>query len=94
MNLYPSHARLLLPLQKAVGQIIRFRAAAWAHERYRVRGVISSGQRLQIHMDELDRPVVGRVEMDALLFMSLRPVIVQPELSTSFRRSSAIGAAA
>ncbi len=87
--LHPSHACLLLPLQESVGQIIRFRAEAWAQARYRVRGVVSADQRLQIHMDELDRPGSGRVEMDALLFMSLRPIVAQPELVTSFRPSRA-----
>ena len=89
--LHPSHARLLLPLQESVGQIIRFRAEAWTQARYRVRGVVSSDQRLQVYMDELDRPVPGRVEMDALLFMSLRPIVSQPELVTSFRPSRDIG---
>ncbi len=78
--LYPSHARLLLPLQKAVGQIIRFRVEAWSRERYRIRGLTTDASRLQVVMDELDRPVTGRVTMDALLFASLRPVVIQPEL--------------
>lgn len=82
-GLHQSHARLLLPLQKAVGQIIRFRAEAWSHERYQVRGLDSSGGRLQVVMDELDRPVRGRVTMDALLFAALRPTVIQPELDMS-----------